>query len=128
VEQILIKFAVILGCILSFSNFGNAQSVFKTEFKVPFDFIVKEKVFPAGKYSIERLNGSNPNFLLLQNTDGSEKTVFLLQNSSEKNLEKPFLTFVRRDEKYFLESIKTSSNNNKQRILLTVLPKPNGKI
>lgn len=119
-EHILIRFAVILSCILSFSNFGNAQSIKKTEFEIHFEFIVKEKVFPAGRYSIEKLNGGNPNFLLLQNTNGKEKTVFLLQNSSEKNIEKPFLSFIRRDEKYFLESIRTNGNGKTQQVFLTV--------
>lgn len=119
-RNIFIKSFAILGCILSFAAIGNAQSVKKSEFEIPFEFFVKSKVFPAGRYSIERLNSDNPNFLLLKNTNGKEKTIFLLQNSSGTQTKQPFLTFIRHDEKYFLESIRTNDNGKKHQVLLTV--------
>lgn len=119
-NHIFIKFFAILSCLLPFAAIGDAQSVKKTEFEIPFEFIVKEKVFPAGKYSIERLNSGNPNLLLLQNTTGKEKTIFLLQSSRRTETKQTFLSFIRSDEKYFLESLWMEDGGRKQQVLLSV--------
>jgi hypothetical protein len=102
----LIKYSAIIGCIVTFAVTGNAKSVSRSEFEIPFDFMVKNQPFTAGKYSIERLNPINPNFLVLKKVGGKEKTIFLIQSASiDKSKNQLKLIFSRSDEKYVLSGI-----------------------
>lgn len=51
----------------------------RTIFNIDFDFVVKEESFPAGKYSVERLNPANPEILVLKHVGDKRKSVVLIQ-------------------------------------------------
>ena len=119
-KHIFIKLFAILSCVLPLASIGNAQPTQISEFQIPFEFVVKDKVFPAGKYSIGRVNQGNPNLLLLKNTNGEQKMVLLAQNSNDSQPKQPRLTFKRFEERYFLEGITVNGNKNGQRVLLNI--------
>lgn len=107
-----IKLFAILGCLMLFVAMSQAKIADGVEFEVPFSFIVKEKTYPAGKYSIERLNGSNPNLLTLKNDAGNVKTILLTQSVNSKNPSgQAVLSFKREGENYFLQSLWLTSEN-----------------
>jgi hypothetical protein len=104
----LIKYSAIIGCIVTFAVTGNAKSGIRSEFEIPFDFIIKDQTFPAGKYLIERLNPANSDFLILKKVGGKEKTIFLIQSASTDKLQKQtHLIFSRSSESYVLSEIWT---------------------
>ncbi len=113
----LIKFSVIIGFIVTFAVTGNAKSVSRSEFEIPFDFIIKDRIFPAGKYSVEHLNQVNSNFLILKKVGGNEKTIFLIQSASTNKLKNQMqLIFNRTDKKYVLNEIWAFGERYGQRI------------
>ena len=104
----LIKFSAIIGCIVTFAVTNNAKSVSHSECEIPFDFIVKDQTFTAGKYTIERLNPVNSDFLILKKVGGKEKIIFLIQSAVTDKLKKQTqLIFSRSKEKYILSEIWT---------------------
>ena len=123
-KKIAIKFVAILVCILPLAAAGKAQSSKNTQFEIPFEFIVKDKVFPAGTYSIERLNPDNPSLLIMKNTDGKQKIVFLAQSFNKEQTNNARLTFKFFGNSYFLGSVWINKNHNGQ---LALLPSPRDK-
>lgn len=123
-KNIAIKFVAILVCILPFAVAGKAQSSKNAQFEIPFEFIVKDKVFPAGTYSIERLNPGNPNLLIMKNTGGKQKIVFLTQSFNKEQTNNARLTFKYLGDSYFLGSILINKNNDGQ---MALLPTPADK-
>ncbi|HRH42757.1 MAG TPA: hypothetical protein PKY82_14100 [Pyrinomonadaceae bacterium] len=117
-KKIAIKFFAILVCILPFAAAGKAQSSKNAQFEIPFEFIVKDKVFPAGTYSIERLNPGNPSLLIMKNTLGKHKIVFLTQSFSKEQTNNARLTFKHLGESYFLGSVWINKNLNGLLVLL----------
>jgi hypothetical protein len=104
----LIKFSAIIGCIVTFAVTNNAKSVSRSECEIPFDFTVKNQIFTAGKYTIERLNPANSDFLILKKVGGTEKTIFLIQSASaDKSQKQTHLIFRRSSESYVLSEIWT---------------------
>jgi hypothetical protein len=104
----LIKFSAIIGCIVTFAVTNNAKSVSRSECKIPFDFIVKDQTFTAGKYTIEQLNPANSDFLILKKVGGTEKTIFLIQSAStDESQKQTHLIFSRSSESYVLREIWT---------------------
>jgi hypothetical protein len=121
-KNMFIKLFAILSCILMPVVIGQARSTKNTDFEVPFEFIVKDQVFPAGKYSIARLSEGNPNLLIIKRVDGKERTVFLTHNSIDKEPHQPLLTFKRYEDKYYLESIWIKGNPIGQKVLVGAYP------
>jgi hypothetical protein len=101
-----IKFLAILLCFFSFAIIGKAQSINRLVFETTFDFIIKEQTFTAGKYTIERLNPTNPQVLLLRQADGEAKTIFLTNSMiSNKTMAELQLIFSHLNETYLLTGI-----------------------
>src|SRR5215213_5433123 len=103
----LFKIFVILGCCIAFTNVSlKAQPGASFEIKIPFDFVVKDKNFPAGKYKVGRFNRANPDILILKSIDEKKKIIFLSQRLSDKSPKRQSeLTFYRFGNIYFLNSI-----------------------
>ena len=123
-KKTAIKFLAILVCILPLAAAGKAQSSKNAQFEIPFEFIVKDKVYPAGTYSIERLNPGNPNLLIMKNTDGKDKIVFLTRSFNKEQSNNARLTFKFVGDSYFLGSVWINKNHNGQ---LALLPTPRDK-
>ncbi len=102
-----IKIFAILIVILTLAGTGSAKPANRPEVDIPFDFIVKKRIFPAGKYSVERLNASSPNFLILKQVGGNLSTILLIRTISDKEenyrLE---LSFNLSENNYFLKDIR----------------------
>lgn len=113
------KLFTIAICIVAFTVITDAQTNEKnSSMEIPFDFIVKNKVFPAGEYSLKRLNKNNPNFLILKKSDGKFKALFLTQSfKGENKTGKSYLMFKRYDKSYFLAGVWNNKEKQGYRLL-----------
>ena len=79
---------------------------------VPFDFMVRGKMLPAGNYEVSRIN-DDPIGLMIRNLDQKHDTVMFetepvyMRKTPGKNM----LVFNRYGDTYFLSEIKTASEN-----------------
>ncbi len=93
---------------LALASFGSAQADSQdlTVTTVPFDFVVGNKTFTAGKYSINRISADPQGGLRIQSLDGKTGTFFLSTTSGPTvpNGE-PKLQFRHEGDKYFLAAI-----------------------
>jgi hypothetical protein len=93
---------------LTLASFGSAlaDSHDPTVTTVPFDFVVGNKTFPPGTYTISRISDDPRRGLLIQSSDGKTNAFFLptTVESAAPN-DQPRLQFRHEDEKYFLSSI-----------------------
>jgi hypothetical protein len=102
----LINIFAILFCVITFAGTGKAQSINHLKFETSFDFIIREQKFPSGKYTVQRLNPADPGVLILRQTDGKLKTVFLTNTMiSGKPMEQSQIIFNHSNENYFLTGI-----------------------
>lgn len=116
-KQLFNTFAV-LCCVVGCAVAGKA-SAHRTEFKIPFDFIIKNRTLPAGSYSIGRLNAANPDVLVLEQIGGKIKTVFQAQRvgGGDGRFTQPRLTFNHGADGYFLTGIRELGESFGYRIL-----------
>ena len=89
---------------------ANAQLINPMRAKIPFDFSVGNKKFPAGEYTFSRLSGFSDNHaMLVSNADAS---VHVFQSTFEasalKAKNESTLVFHKYGDQYFLEQIWTS--------------------
>lgn len=116
----LINFLAILLCVISFAVISKAQSINSLVFETTFDFIIKKQTFPAGKYTVERLNPADPRLLVLREISGELKTIFLTHSMvSGKTMEESQLIFRRINESHFLTGIWVGGEINGYDILLS---------
>lgn len=114
----LINIFAILCCVAAFAYNGRAAAGNRSEFQIPFTFMVGNQKLPAGKYSVERLNPANPDVLILKQIGGKIKTVFQTRRiGGEKPTAEPRMTFNRRDEGFILSGIWESGENYGYRVL-----------
>lgn len=108
----------ILFCIFTFAAAGKAQLTNSLKIEIPFDFIVKKRVFPAGKYYVERLDRANPRVLILRENSGKIKLILQPQETlGDKFSEESKLIFSRSNGAYFLTGIWQSGEKNGYRVL-----------
>lgn len=108
--------AVIFGAAISATNVS-AQNASVFEVEVPFDFVVMGRTFEAAKYRIGRLNPSDPDTLVLNDSTG--KTLLIVRTQrldSEIPAEFSKLTFTRHGETNVLESVTASGSTYASRI------------
>ena len=104
-KQIILIFTISL-FIAALSIGSSAKSVNRSEIEIDFDFVVRKQVFPAGKYSVERLNPSSPNFLILKQIGGKSKAVLMIQTTEELKTDYRLrLRFNQPGKTYFLVGI-----------------------
>jgi hypothetical protein len=107
--RIFLMFSVL--AILSVSSIqaqsGNVQTA-----NIPFEFMVGNNTFPAGLYSVTRVNPqSDKTALLIKSADGSTgKVVLTMPIQAGHALETAKLVFSRYDEKYFLSEVWTPAD------------------
>ncbi len=74
---------------------------------IPFDFIVKGKKLPAGKYTVE--TGSFQSALAIRSFTTKQAAVSITQNFQVRAGSKPRLIFHRYGDQYFLAKVVTDS-------------------
>ena len=86
------------------STFARAQDTAVST--VPFDFIIGNKTFPAGKYSIARApNDTFGGTLLIRSEDGKTSAFFLPTTEESAQSDEARLVFRHEGDKYFLAEI-----------------------
>lgn len=101
----------------AFVTNARAQTSETFEIQIPFDFVVKNRIYEAGTYHIGRFNAANPDTLILKNGDGKKSLILLTQrHGAGAPLKFSKLTFSRYGEKYFLDTIRSSGENYESRI------------
>lgn len=82
---------------------ANGQGRERIEVHIPFQFVLKERLLPAGKYVVERTDPGRTNVLTLKNVDQSVVRVVLAQRV-EKNSPSTAssLVFIKREGKLYL--------------------------
>ena len=115
---------LILGLLIAAGDIcANAQALAEgtIEADVPFAFIVGEKTFPAGKYTLKRADDTNPGVLEIRNDKGRGTIFFDVETAQAKeNPRQTNLVFDKIGDQYFLSEIWASDTNLRYR-----LPKTN---
>ena len=115
-----LKMTVLTVAILGAGAFATnvrAQTARAFEIQVPFDFVIKDRTYDAGRYRIGRLNEANPDMLVLKNADGKKSLILQTQRlGSGAPIELSKLTFSRYGEMYFLDSIRASGESYESRL------------
>ncbi len=98
--------------ILSVSP-AHAQPSREMTAKIPFSFIVGNKTFPAGEYSVTRLNpASDKAALAIKSSDGRmSRIVLAMPVRAGAPSESAKLVFMRYDDLYYLSQIWTPADN-----------------
>jgi hypothetical protein len=98
-----ITFFAMAGLIMLGSALARAQEV---RAKVPFDFIVRDQVLPAGTYRIflERSPNSN-SFLRIENEDRNTMAVSIASADGNGSLNDSKLVFTNYGDQYFLHEV-----------------------
>jgi hypothetical protein len=108
---LMIVFLATLGVSSAYAQSGNTQTA-----DVPFEFAVGDRTFPAGTYSITRLNPQSDNVaLVIKSADGKmSKIVLTTPVLAKGTLENAKLVFKRYDEGYFLSEVWTAADDTGQ--------------
>ncbi len=96
--------AILLICLTTAgSDIANAQGRHRIEVQVPFSFVLKGRILPAGKYVVERTDPGRPNILTLTNAD---KQVVRLVITQRVERDSPSaassLIFIQREGRLYL--------------------------
>lgn len=100
----------------------NAQALAEgtIEADVPFAFIVGEKTFPAGKYTLKRADDTNPEVLEIRNDNGRGTIFFDVETAeANENSRQTKLVFKKFGDQYFLSEIWASDTNVGYRLPMT---------
>ena len=85
---------------------ASAQTGKSVKAHINFEFQIGERVYPAGQYRIESLNGQSDNILLIRSVDHPTKRQIILANHSIAGKgNKPKLVFQKFGQNYFLTEI-----------------------
>ncbi|HWN99444.1 MAG TPA: hypothetical protein VNS63_09260 [Blastocatellia bacterium] len=88
------------------STLAQAQVLDTIVADIPFAFTVKNTTLPAGRYTIKRLDSTNPGVMEITSADNSEKRIFLVGSAqANKEPDKSKLIFDRIGDRYFLSKI-----------------------
>ena len=92
---------------------AQAQASREMTAKIPFSFSVGDKTFPAGEYSVTRLNPSSDKAALaIKSADGRlSKVVLTMPVRASELRESAKLVFTRYEDQYFLSQIWTPADN-----------------
>ncbi|MEK6303328.1 MAG: hypothetical protein AABO41_21675 [Acidobacteriota bacterium] len=79
---------------------------------VPHAFIVKDKTLPAGKYTVKRLDDTQPNVLEIRSEDGRNAVTFEAESAQTNQIpRKAELVFSKLGDQYFLSKIWTADSS-----------------
>ena len=94
----------------------NAQGNRRFVIRIPFDFIVADRILPAGNYAVERVDPTKPNVLMFKNTDNGIVRLFITQRvENEETSTASCLIFKRlKGESYLFQVWVIGSNDGNQ--------------
>ena len=102
------KIVALLSCILSFAAISNAQAIMR--FEIPFDFSVRNKVFPAGKYTLQSVDDQKRLWVIEGKSVKNIKASLLANTIESVSLKSPAkLQFRAYGNRYFLAGLTTSN-------------------
>lgn len=79
---------------------------------VPFSFVVADKVFPAGEYTVEPNRKDSLNVWLLKTDKGNDSVVFnTISVRSAETQKQTQLVFYKYNDQYFLSQVWTAGEN-----------------
>jgi hypothetical protein len=108
--KLLIAFSVFVA--VAGTSPARAQVVHTIVADIPFSFTVKNKVMPAGEYTVKRVSSDKPGVMEIRSSDGHERAVFLVRSTQlAKEPSESELVFDRVGEQYFLSEIFESWDN-----------------
>jgi hypothetical protein len=108
-KQLIVIFNTFV-LLVAISVAVEAQTARIFEIEIPFDFIIKDRTVPAGRYSIGRPNEQNPDLLLFRKADGKTNVLIVIQRAlGDPIIAGSMLSFNRYGEKYFLKSVGVAS-------------------
>ena len=98
--------AVILGlAVVAGANVAQAQIIGRIKSNIPFSFYVRNRLMPAGDYTIAELNAGS-GMMEIRSADGKSAAMFLTIGKQEKDARTPSeLIFHKYGDKAFLSEI-----------------------
>jgi len=79
---------------------------------VPFEFVVNETTLPAGRYTLRRLDQTEPQSLEIRSANGHKAVLFEAQNAQTPQIPRdPQLVFNKVGDQYFLSQIWANDTN-----------------
>ena len=97
---LLICAVLVVSSVSAFAGINN--DTLKTN--VPFDFVINNKAFPAGHYTVERLSDSNMS-LIIRSEDSKSSMIFTPATVDADNLSGSKLVFQRDGATYSLLTV-----------------------
>jgi hypothetical protein len=102
-KQIILAMAILTIVVASLSAFAQARQLTA---EIPFNFTIKERALPAGRYTLEAIRLAGSDALRIQSADGRiTATVFVRAELRESSKEEPRLVFNRYGDQYFLAEV-----------------------
>jgi hypothetical protein len=110
------KMFLVLGLVIGIADVtARAQGLIddtSVEANVPHAFIVNDKTLPAGKYTVKRLDETQPSVLEIRSADGRTAVVFEAESVQAKQIPNDAeLVFNKVGDQYFLSKIWTSDSS-----------------
>jgi hypothetical protein len=103
------KMLLVVGLLTGLGNVtARAQALSEgyIEADVPHAFIVKDTTLPAGKYTVKRLDDTQPNVLEIRSANGRRAISFEAENAQAKRIPRNAeLVFNKIGDQYFLSQI-----------------------
>lgn len=95
---------ILVVCFLAVtSRIANAQSRDRIQVAIPFAFVLRERMLPAGEYTVERADPARPNVLTLTNREKGVVRSILVQRVEQNNPSTAAsLVFIQREGKLYL--------------------------
>jgi hypothetical protein len=88
---------------------AHAQNVFASKFYIPFDFSIRGKPFPAGRYVVERSSSAESGFWMIRNERGNRGASFpVMQLESQAAPNNSQLVFVKYGDTFYLRKVWTA--------------------
>lgn len=82
------------------------------EADVPFEFVVNNTLLPAGKYTLRRLDQTEPQSLEIRSATGHKVVLFEAENAQTPEIPRdPHLVFNKVGDQYFLSQIWANDTN-----------------
>jgi hypothetical protein len=104
---------LVVGAVLALAQGARAADFRDMTVNVPFPFLVKDKLMPAGKYELQR-DDQDQSLMLIRSESGRHVGSFVLTNHADgrdPSGDKPCLSFTRDGDKYKLASVWESNDD-----------------
>ena len=100
--------------IMAAETLVDAQANRRFVIDIPFDFIVRGRTVPAGRYTVERLDPFKPDVLVIKSPDNRIMLVFLTQRveGDDQTIRTSNLVFKQRGRAYYLFQVWVPGDKN----------------